>query len=326
MHYCLILNCPIFGEAYKNKSSIAETGGKVYIPNETLIEKKPIDSNNTAHKKKKIKTSEPVITQDVTPVILQDGTPVIFPHEPKVKLEPVDNNNTAMPQDKNGSQKINDHIAKKKIRTPKQASASSEPEFNASSETTVEKKQNTAMIDGLVKGKLAYKVPDTMKVNNLYDAMVSIAKSVDNKVLLEGIKDTAGFKIEGIKISSRLRVSLVDPGKDNFIINPLNNEEQRIDSVDNTVWRWNIKPVKSGNHNLYLKATALILDSKLGNTYKDVPVLDKVIMVRSEPFLNTVLDFWKTYWQWLMGTFIIPIYFWVRNKPWKKKELDNKII
>jgi hypothetical protein len=175
----------------------------------------------------------------------------------------------------------------------------------------------------LVKGKMAYSVPDTMKVGQNYKAIVSITKAMDEGILYKGIEQY-DFYEEEIVISSRVKVSLLDPtGDDNFIINPLNTEEQIVDEHSNTVWRWNISPKRGGNHELVLRTTIKIKDD-LGEYYKDITVFEKNIKVNASITVS-IKQFWRDYWQWVISVIILPLLLWsFNNIKGRRKKKDAK--
>lgn len=177
--------------------------------------------------------------------------------------------------------------------------------------------EETTDIAKTVEGKFAYDVPTAMKVGNRYKATVSITKSQNEDVLFEGL-DSSKFKTESIKLTSQVKVALIDPsGGSNFSIQSLNTEEQFVDANSNTTWNWNVSPLKGGHNELILRAT-IKLKTDLGETTtRDVEVFNKQISVEASPMV-VLTNFVSNYWQWLMGTFIIPIALWLINR--RKKQ------
>ena len=127
----------------------------------------------------------------------------------------------------------------------------------------------------LVRGKIAYNVKDSMKVGSQYKAVVGITKALNDSILFLNL-DSTKFKVEEIKISSRVRVTLLDPSNNkNFNIVALNTEEQLVDTASNTIWSWNINPLQSGKNTLILRANVKVF-SDLGETSKDITVFKKI--------------------------------------------------
>lgn len=165
-------------------------------------------------------------------------------------------------------------------------------------------------LEQLVKGKIAYDIPDTMRLEQDYRAIVSITQAQSDSILLEGLNST-DFEIERITISSRVKASLVDPTNINFDINPLSSEEQLVDDSTNTTWRWNIRPRKSGNNVLMLKVSIKV-KNRIGETPKDILVFDKPFFVESS-ITTEAKNIFGDYWQWFTTVLIIPIFLWLRN-------------
>jgi len=172
-------------------------------------------------------------------------------------------------------------------------------------------------MERLVRGKIGYDIPDTMKVGNQYKTTVSISKSLNDSILFLNI-DSSGFTTEEIKVSSKVKVSLIDPTLNkNFDIVPLSTEEQLVDVTSNTIWLWNITPLRMGKNELLLRATVKVI-SDLGETPKDIPVFEKIITVQASPIF-AIGQFLGDNWQWIAGTMIIPLLIWRYNKRKKKR-------
>lgn len=178
-------------------------------------------------------------------------------------------------------------------------------------------------IDRLVSGKIAYQIPDTMDVGDNYKAVASVSKSENDSILFQNI-DSTGFEKEIIKISSRVKMILIDPtGYNNFQITPLNSEEQLVDDSTNTIWQWNVTPLRSGENELILRTTVKVLD-ELGENYKDIPVFEKRVKVNASLSFVTK-QFIGDYWQWLTTVIIIPLIVWgyrrinIKNKADKQR-------
>jgi hypothetical protein len=168
--------------------------------------------------------------------------------------------------------------------------------------------------DQLVKGLIAYKIPDSMGIYNNYKANVSITKAINDSILFRGSdENNFYYEKEEIEISSRVKVKLFDPEpKKNFEITALSTEEQLVDDSSNTVWNWNIKPIRSGENVIILRATVKILD-RLGENYKDIRVFEKKIKVKAS-FLLTSKQFIEDYWQYLTTAIFIPLFIIGYNK------------
>jgi len=173
-------------------------------------------------------------------------------------------------------------------------------------------RDSNGVIDGIVKGKIGYDIPETMNVGKNYNAIVTVSKSQNDSILFKNLEEV-NFKREQISISSRVKIVLLDPinGK-NFTITPLNTEEQLVDAKTNTVWRWNIEPKKVGENHLILRTTVKIKD-RLGENYRDVEVFEKSITVEIT-IAKRISLFFGAYWQFLLSVIILPFGIWVYKK------------
>lgn len=181
----------------------------------------------------------------------------------------------------------------------------------SSVEQPIEKQKD---ISNLVDGRFAYDVPSEMKVGKSYQTTVSITKSMANEILFKNL-DSTKFKSEIIKLTSKVKVALIDPMNNaNFSIQSLNTEEQFVDINSNTVWKWNVIPLTAGNNSLILRATVKLI-SDMGETTKDVEIFQKDITVQASPMLS-IKNFVEKYWQWIFGTFLLPLslYFYKSRK------------
>ena len=185
--------------------------------------------------------------------------------------------------------------------------------------------EKSHQLDKLVKGKIAYKVSDTMNVGKNYNATVIITKAMNDSILFENFHQ-GNFQKEEIKVSTRVKVVLIDPTEKNFDITPLNTVEQLVDDSTNTVWKWNIIPKQGGDNVLVLRVTVKVLD-QLGENYKDIRVFEKTIKVYT-PILTRLKQFIGNYWQWLSTVIVIPLGIWgykiFSNRRKKNAELKQE--
>ena len=174
----------------------------------------------------------------------------------------------------------------------------------------------------LVKEKIACSVPDQMEIGKNYKATVSSTKALNDSILLNTLEKTY-YGIETINLSSRMKMILIDPTNKNFKITALNTEEQLVDDSANTIWNWNVFPIKEGVNELVLRATLKILN-KPGENYKDIIVLETAINVDNSVWL-TIKQFISDYWQWFTLVFLIPMIIWSYRKISERKKKNDKI-
>jgi hypothetical protein len=166
-------------------------------------------------------------------------------------------------------------------------------------------------------GKMAYSIPDTMKVGQQYDISLRITKYEKDSILIEGIDRNDQVKskivINDIRVGSVMSAVLIDVDS-NFVVKSTSTTEQNIEDFGYTQWLWKVKPIKSGNNKLRLLIKVRVFTEN-GDYLKDIPVYDQKIKVHSN--IPWTLKSWiSKYWQWLMSTIVIPIfiYFWKRRK------------
>ena len=169
----------------------------------------------------------------------------------------------------------------------------------------------------LVKGKIAYEIPDTMDMGKNYKATVIVTKAMNDSILFQNFNPRYYYR-EKIKVSSIVNVFLIDPTENNFNITSLSTAEQLVDDSTNTVWKWNITPKRSGNNELVLRVTAKVFD-RLGENYKDIKVFEKTIKVNA-PILTRIKQFVSENWKWLSTVIVIPLILWVRRTLLKRKQ------
>jgi len=186
--------------------------------------------------------------------------------------------------------------------------------------------RKSSILDKLVKGKIAYEVPDTMNVGKNYKATVIITKAMNYSILFQDIYQ-GNFQIEEIKVSSVVKVDLIDPTENNFKVTSLNSVEQLVDENMNTVWKWNITPIRGGDNELILRVTVKVLD-RLGEAYKDIRVFEKTIKV-NVTFIESIKIFIVDYWKYLVPittVIVIPLVIWGYKKlsNRRKKNAEQK--
>lgn len=140
--------------------------------------------------------------------------------------------------------------------------------------------------DALVRGKLAYKIPDSMTVGKPYYAFASVTKSLSDSVFLIFYQKGHFERVDSILISSRVKVILIDPSESNFKIKPINSELQTVDDKSNTTWKWHIMPTQGGSNPLELVVSTRVTD-RFGSDFRDVPAYTKTVIVNSDYVYST---------------------------------------
>jgi len=166
-------------------------------------------------------------------------------------------------------------------------------------------------------GRVVYKIPEKMKIRNISQVLLRISKS---KAILSVFDSLEGTVMTSeIPVTQTMKVSLIDPSpEDNkaFLIVPDNESVQLIDSGDTyTEWSWNVTPIRVGNYNLKIVVSVVRNGMPKAVVYEDVVKVEIDIPTQ-------LLFFWNKYWQWIIGTFILPFIIWFYRK--KKEERDEK--
>jgi len=109
------------------------------------------------------------------------------------------------------------------------------------------------------------------------------------------------------KIGTRMKPELWSIN-DSFKIDPLFSPDTAERPIVGSFvqWEWKILPLKSGNQTLKLTVFAIIEIPPYKDHYVPVPVFEKIIRVKVNPFY-TVESFLRTEWKWLITTIILPI-------------------
>lgn len=158
-------------------------------------------------------------------------------------------------------------------------------------------------------GYITYYIPDTMKVGTKYVIELRITKY--NTIEFTAKIDTNRVEKE-IRIAHKMEAKLIDIDKA-FEIVIGNTADQSIEMNKSfTRWLWYVTPKKIGQHEL-----RLIVVIKEKELIKDIPIYEDKVYVKTSIGYQTE-SFFEAYWQWLIGTFILPFLVWLYNKKRKK--------
>lgn len=194
--------------------------------------------------------------------------------------------------------------------------------------TYVDNSESIKPIKNLIKGLIAYSVPDEMTVGENYNVKIRITKdSTQKKMLVIGdnkipINDTtvqSTITIESIRVSSIMSASLTTDSEENFKIASKSTETQNIEQLGYTEWEWNVMPLKSGEHELKLIIKVRITSEDGEKSFKDIVVFEKNVFAKKN-ISYSIKNLFNKYWQWSLSTLIIPFIVWLYNRKKKKKE------
>lgn len=171
--------------------------------------------------------------------------------------------------------------------------------------------------------RIAYGIPEAMKVDKPYRVVVSITASMKSLILYNGL-DPTNMKDEELLVTKLVRVNLIEAsGENNFSIKNLATERQTVDDTTNTVWRWDVIPLRRGTYNLMIRAT--VQTGK--ESEKDITAFERTVQVQAEAF-HDAKKFISAYWQFLLTAIVIPSFIWgykhfiSKNK---RKNVDDSV-
>ena len=173
---------------------------------------------------------------------------------------------------------------------------------------------------------LVFHADDTMQVNKTYIASLALARNsalgpVKIKVLeISDATDDNVIVDTTIELGKKMKAKLMDLSPRNeksFLIEQIGSEEQNLNNTKESIWQWNIEPLKAGQHKLKLSIQVILSDDDRVNLpTKDIPVL---IFAEKISFGAKIQNFFSKYWQWIITGICLPIFIaWLTNRIKKK--------
>lgn len=157
---------------------------------------------------------------------------------------------------------------------------------------------------------VAFNSPQTLNLSETANIqlLLSLKKSIEE--LRREIASSGPTEGASVKVANRMEARLTGP---NFQITAITTEEQAIGANDTVEWKWEIKPLATGTHNLHLTLTA-IFNIDGATTRRSIRTFDKTIEVEVTP-RQIVVGFVVKNWQWLWAAVLLPIggWFWKRR-------------
>ena len=153
----------------------------------------------------------------------------------------------------------------------------------------------------LSQGSIAFTTPSEMRLDESQEIelLLSLEKTVEE--LAQDIQTGPDFSTAEIKISNRMIASLKGDG---FQITELTSSRQAITATENTRWVWLVKPEEAGKKYLYLTLSAVI--SIEGESFeRTIQTFNREIVVTVTP-VQRVGRFFGQYWEFILGTLVIP--------------------
>ncbi len=178
---------------------------------------------------------------------------------------------------------------------------------------------NTPMFDideylkGLNFGNLLFNTPEKMKINEKFT--VSLTLSPD-EITKDELPKTGKNELSKTLIDKSMEAILSGPG---FDIKNISSNIQATSMISDTVWKWEITALKSGNQYLYLDLNVKVkIDGE--KIPRSIKTFERTVSVKISP-LGSVKNFFVKNWQFIVSSVIIPlvIWYWSHRRKIRKK-------
>lgn len=201
---------------------------------------------------------------------------------------------------------LNDKYILKNVRPSVSKTVPPVVSYFEASEPTVDE-----LLAKLVWGKVVFNTPSTMlwKSRALIQLSLGVEIPVDDlaaSITAEGERQTGT-----LRVSPRMSATLTGVGVQ---ITPVSPMIQVVGRKEITQWTWEVVAVEPGTHPLHLTVNAL-LQVEGSSTEKTLVVFDRTLIVTVE-WSQWVVQAIAKYWQWFIGTLIVPLVVW----RWKQRK------
>ena len=112
--------------------------------------------------------------------------------------------------------------------------------------------------------------------------------------------------VESLSVGTVMKARLSGDG---FEILPLHEEEQIVAGDTYPEWAWNVKPLKSGDQELYLTITVKVIVDGFGEKARDIPVITRRVKVQVDP-VGVTNGFISEHWEWVWTALLVPLAGW----------------
>jgi hypothetical protein len=169
------------------------------------------------------------------------------------------------------------------------------------------------ILAGLPMGRILFACPSEMRVEASERVEVRISGNPKEDIV-DGLEERGVPRETAAKISPVMKVTLTPDEGGVFDVKALSEDEQLVSGDGFSQWVWSVTPLKSGKHNLYLTASAVLNVPGFGPQKREIPVLTQAVQVRADVAYSAG-QFWHSNWQWFSTTLLIPVGLWL----WKKR-------
>lgn len=186
-----------------------------------------------------------------------------------------------------------------------QIGSSNAGNFAGADITTTKQKHKKPM------GMITYLIPDTITCGEFGSVELCITK---NKRTTDFVLKDGDAVIDSIRVGNKMSIQLIDV-ENAFQIKELSSSVQTVEDGDEfTTWKWLIKPLTSGRHQLAINI------SIVGG--KDIPVVTYNVFVESQQLIKRIEEEIETGIDWtkilsvIITGAIVPfiIFLWKRRK------------
>lgn len=163
-------------------------------------------------------------------------------------------------------------------------------------------------------GEIARDIPREMRVGEPKSVRVYIAKRITDNPSA-GVPEVA--QVSKVKLAPVMGAFLISADADAFEITrvyPKDKDVQGVGGDQTTEWIWSVKPLKSGNYKLEVRATVELIIPGHENQLVTQTVFSDGVTVKVNPFYS-VKQFLKDYWYIITALILTPLG-WYFNKRW----------
>jgi hypothetical protein len=161
------------------------------------------------------------------------------------------------------------------------------------------------LLDEQPLASVAFNTPNSLRLHESaeIELLLSLQESIEE---LEAQVAQVGER-EGARVRITPEMEAELTGLD-FEIEPITPQRQLVGQRDVTRWRWQVRPIKTGDLRLHLTLTAFV--QVAGETRpRSIRTFDRTLIV-NVTWTERVASFLEANWQWLWTAVLVPIALW----------------
>lgn len=169
-------------------------------------------------------------------------------------------------------------------------------------------------------GNIAFNNPEYLTVGE--PSIIEVRLTRNREINIDSdFLGTGDVTVDSLELTRRVRVQLVSI-HDDLIIESRGEEEQALDDESFTVWTWAVTAQSAGMKKMEIMIGIANVNDLDPTLPRFMPSRSFEINVKAN-LRYSVLNFLKSYWQWLLSTILIPLLMWTVNIKLKR---DNQEI